>query len=193
MAADPRESPETEGWKSYLSKRLTREGRWDEFRKRRRAIENSGVEREEAWKLAAKEYPALGADAPAAAVAETVAEDGSDPAPKGRKRRVDLKRDAQWVYSKLVYLKQGKVGVDSAPSLGAWALGQQAVANPQWFFKEILSRFGKDQDQDEGGRFDDERDQFRLLEIFEREEREARAARLAETEGSGPDQEASLS
>jgi hypothetical protein len=92
-----------------------------------------------------------------------------------------------WVYENFTLLSQQAVSVKLAPSAGAWALGQAAIKNPQWFYRDIAIKYLKDEDQDGEGRFEDLGQQLRLIDIFEREEREARAAaaaRLAESEAA---------
>jgi hypothetical protein len=197
------ESPGQPHWKAAFTRRLAREGRWQEAQRRKVALTNGGMGKEEAWLEIYKEYPPLGSDAGGVICGprsdpdqEGVEKRGDveptsspekasavphDPPKKPRRRR-DFKRDVQWVYDNFERLKEKQVALAKAPSQGAWSLGQRAIENPQWFFKELCVKFFKEEEKGAEGRFDDERDQFRLLDIFEREERESRARKAEELE-----------
>lgn len=88
-----------------------------------------------------------------------------------------------WTYENFTALEQKKIPVKKAPSTGAWAYAQWALKNPTTFFKDVVPKVLKLEDDAESkGREDDEREQFKLLDIFEREEKEARAAKEAQLE-----------
>jgi hypothetical protein len=169
------EQPGKPAWKAVFTSRLKAEGRWPQASQRRVQLENEGMSNDDAWLKVFEEFPPLGA---AAADPESASLVSAYDSKSGK--RADLRRDVNWVYENFTLLSQGAVPVQSAPSAGAWALGQAAIKNPQWFYRDIAIKFLKQDDASGEGRFEDHGEQLRLVEIFEREEREARARKTEE-------------
>ena len=103
--------------KAELTDRLRREGRFDEFKKRREELKAEGIPANEAWYQAAVEFPAAngnGANGKAPNV-DVSALKGKPPAP--------IVEAAAWVFENLdcEWVTPGE-----APSAGAWSLLQWA-------------------------------------------------------------------
>jgi len=117
--------------------------------------------------------------APPTSVEEAPAVQHDSPPPY--RSRADLKRDVQWVYDYFVRIEEGVVGPEQAPGPGAWGYALWAKSNKTKFFSDVVPKSLKiEDDEDSKGREDDQRDKFKLLDIFEREETESRAAKEAQ-------------
>ena len=130
-----------------IAERLTADGRFDDFKRRREELVAGGMSKGVAYAQAVSEFGA--SEAPGL------------PAPPTREnRRVELPRppesdvfegkqstlreDYQWVYENIAV---GNVEPEESPSAGAWGLLQFAKNDPKAFYVEWMRMVGKQVDE----------------------------------------------
>lgn len=103
--------------KAELTDRLRREGRWEDFKRRREALKAQGMPPSDAWAVVADEFPALETKQPGGA-ARTV----DLRALKG-KPAVSVVQAAAWAFE---HLDTDWIEPADAPSAGAWSMREWA-------------------------------------------------------------------
>jgi hypothetical protein len=110
--------------------RLMAEGRWQAFKDRRDVLRRDNTPREAHIKAVLEFQPKDGTK-----VVANLESPVYKAARLPRKRKVNWKKDVEWVYQ---HLDREKVSI--APSHGALILHQQARLNPKWFLDTFIQR-----------------------------------------------------
>ena len=130
-----------------FTERVKGEGRFDQFKAFRKAMEGRGAGKKESWEQAAIQF---GWEAPA-----VVAGKGkrSSPIVPSEDAGIDvfagktsnLRSDYQWVYENVAV---GGISASDAPSAGAWGLLQFARDDPRSFYTEWMRMVSRSEDVD---------------------------------------------
>ena len=117
--------------KAELTDRLRREGRWNDFVRRREQLKAEGMDASEAWGVAAEEFPPPDAQRPngKAPAADLRALKGKPPVP--------VVEAATWAFE---YLDADWIKPADAPSAGAWSLRDWARTRRTEFYKLFAAR-----------------------------------------------------
>ena len=128
---------------------LKKDGRFNEFKRRRAELESSGLSKSESYVIATSEF---GSGSPAASPAAPPS--GSEAPGTGHSevspdvfegKTSTLREDYQWVYESIAL---PTAGAEDAPSCGAWGLLQFARSDPKSFYVEWMRMVGRQQDED---------------------------------------------
>jgi len=120
--------------KAELTDRLRREGRWEDFKKRREELKAGAVPAKEAWYRAAAEFPAPAAPASAEKAPK------ADLQPLKGKPDVPVAVAAVWIAE---HLDADWVTPADAPSLGAWSMlewARSSMAMRTEFYRTFLAK-----------------------------------------------------
>ncbi|MBN93385.1 MAG: hypothetical protein CL928_04835 [Deltaproteobacteria bacterium] len=131
---------------SEFAATLKREGRFNEFKRRRAELEAEGHTKSEAYVIATSEFgsasPAASPAAPPSA-REAPGPELSQDVFKGKTST--LREDYQWVYDNIA---NPECSATEAPSCGAWGLLQFSRSDPKSFYVEWMRMVGRTQDED---------------------------------------------
>ena len=131
---------------SEFAATLKQEGRFNEFKRRRAALEGEGHSKSEAYVIATSEFgsasPAVSPAAPPSA-RETPGPELSQDVFRGKTST--LREDYQWVYDNIA---NPECSATEAPSCGAWGLLQFSRSDPKSFYVEWMRMVGRTQDED---------------------------------------------
>ena len=125
---------------------LKKDGRFNEFKRRRAELESSGLSKSESYVIATSEF---GSGSPAASPAappsarETPGPELSQDVFRGKTST--LREDYQWVYDNIA---ASACNAEDSPSCGAWGLLQFARSDPKSFYVEWMRMVGRSQDED---------------------------------------------
>jgi len=128
-----------------FTERVKGEGRWDQFKAFRQAIEGSGADKKESWQQAAIQF---GWEAPVGGGKKRstrIVPSSDAGAEVFAGKTSNLRSDYQWVYENVAV--GGLVASDS-PSAGAWGLLQFARDDPRSFYTEWMRMVSRSEDVD---------------------------------------------
>jgi hypothetical protein len=130
-----------------FTERVKGEGRFDEFKAFRQALEGRGSGKKESWEQAAAQFgwePPSGGGGRSKRSNPIQLSDDVDAAVFSGKTS-NLRSDYQWVYENVAV---GGVSASDAPSAGSWGLLQFARDDPRSFYTEWMRMVSRSEDVD---------------------------------------------
>ena len=129
-----------------FTERVKGEGRFDEFKAFRQALEGRGAGKKESWEQAAAQFgwEAPGGSSSRRKSTPIVVDDSVDSSVFAGKKS-NLRSDYQWVYENV---SVGGLSASDAPSAGAWGLLQFARDDPRSFYTEWMRMVSRSEDVD---------------------------------------------
>jgi len=129
-----------------LAAKLKSEGKFEQFKHRRRELVAEGLIPSEAYAVAASEFGAGNAPSLSAPPSRE-RERAESPRPTGETfagKSSSLREDYQWVYENIAV---SNIEPEYAPSSGAWGLLEFAKHDPKAFYVEWMRMVGKQVDE----------------------------------------------